>query len=63
MPDCPDDFSEPAYAELAFGKSCHVRLSKFWFVFSSSHVAAETVLLEENWCYQLRLVCSETHMQ
>lgn len=28
MPACPDDFSEPAYAELAFGKACHVRLHK-----------------------------------
>ncbi|KJA21129.1 hypothetical protein HYPSUDRAFT_42500 [Hypholoma sublateritium FD-334 SS-4] len=23
MPECPDDLSEPAYAELAFGKGCH----------------------------------------
>ena len=24
MPECADDLSEPAYAELAFGKGCHV---------------------------------------
>jgi hypothetical protein len=24
MPECPDDLSEPQYAELAFGKGCHV---------------------------------------
>ncbi|KAF8188326.1 hypothetical protein BJ912DRAFT_398455 [Pholiota molesta] len=23
MPECPDDLSEPQYAELAFGKGCH----------------------------------------
>ncbi|KAF8177604.1 hypothetical protein BJ912DRAFT_1146553 [Pholiota molesta] len=23
MPDCPDDLSEPQYADLAFGKGCH----------------------------------------
>ncbi len=29
MPECADDFSEPAYAELAFGKGCHVCLPHF----------------------------------
>ncbi|KJA27584.1 hypothetical protein HYPSUDRAFT_62657 [Hypholoma sublateritium FD-334 SS-4] len=28
MPECPDDFSEPAYADLAFGKACHYCLKK-----------------------------------
>lgn len=26
MPECPDDLSEPEYADLAFGKGCQVYL-------------------------------------
>ena len=26
LPDCPDDLSEPQYAELLFGKACTVSL-------------------------------------
>jgi hypothetical protein len=29
LPDCPDDLSEPQYAELLFGKACTVSLSFF----------------------------------
>lgn len=32
LPDCPDDLSEPQYAELLFGKACTV--SFFFFSFS-----------------------------
>lgn len=63
MPACPDDFSEPAYAELAFGKACHVRLHKGIAGFVDSHGSTETVLLEKDRRYKLRLVCSETYMQ
>ena len=31
LPDCPDDLSEPQYAELSFGKACTVSLV---FIFS-----------------------------
>ena len=28
LPECPSDLSEPQYAELAFGKTCTVRLNQ-----------------------------------
>jgi hypothetical protein len=34
LPDCPDDLSEPQYAELIFGKACTVSLV---FKFSGGH--------------------------
>jgi hypothetical protein len=34
LPDCPDDLSEPQYAELLFGKACNVSLV---FIFHSGH--------------------------
>lgn len=35
LPDCPDDLSEPRYAELLFGKACTVSL--IFIFFTQSH--------------------------
>ena len=49
LPDCPDDLSEPQYAELLFGKACTVSLV---FIFSGVIVHQSLSVLPPEPCIQ-----------
>ena len=47
LPDCPDDLSEPQYAELLFGKACTVSLGfHFRLSFANSFHSIVTGILQ-----------------